>query len=97
MHIGNLADYRSTGLTTGSSGEYFAYEYDAVGNRKTYTATITQTTVITYEYDYADRLLNAGGVAYAWDDLGRLLHDGTRSYAWDAAGRLISVCKASRA
>jgi hypothetical protein len=23
------ADYRSTGLTTGTSGEYFAYAYDA--------------------------------------------------------------------
>ena len=52
-----------------SSGEYFAYEYDAVGNRKTYTATITQTTVITYHYDATDRLLNAEGVAYTWDDL----------------------------
>ena len=56
-----------------SSGEYFAYAYDSVGNRTAYTATLTQTTVITYQYDAADRLVNAGGVAYTWDDLGRLL------------------------
>jgi YD repeat-containing protein len=74
-----------------SSGEYFAYEYDAVGNRKTYTATITQTTVITYDYDHADRLVRVGDVDYTWDDLGRLLDDGTHQYAWDAAGRLVSV------
>jgi hypothetical protein len=97
------ADYRSMRFTTGASGEYFAYTYDAVGNRTTYTATITQTTVITYKYpsatlrtgDAADRLVRVGDVDYAWDALGRLLDDGQCTYAWDAAGRLISVCEAT--
>jgi YD repeat-containing protein len=33
------ADYRSTGLTAGSTGESFAYQYDAVGNRTVMTTT----------------------------------------------------------
>jgi hypothetical protein len=49
------ADYRSTGLTTGSSGEAFTYTCDAVSNRTAYTATVTQTTVTTYTYDAANR------------------------------------------
>jgi YD repeat-containing protein len=47
-----------------SSGETFQYAYDAAGNRTTYTATTTQTHVITYAYDAANRLVNAGGVSY---------------------------------
>jgi pimeloyl-ACP methyl ester carboxylesterase len=70
-----------------------------VGNRTTYTATITQTTVITYKYpsatlrtgDAADRLVRVGDVDYTWDNLGRLLDDGIYTYTWDAAGRLITV------
>jgi hypothetical protein len=42
-----------------------------VGNRETYTATITNTVVTTYAYDAANRLVNAGGVAYTWSDAGR--------------------------
>ncbi len=58
-------------------GEY-AYAYDAVGNRTAYTTTITGTTVITYQYDAANRLLESvevGGdtTTYEWDDAGRLI------------------------
>jgi len=74
-----------------SSGERFEYAYDAVGNRTAYTATITQTTVTTYTYDAADRLVKLGDVDYTWDDVGRLVDDGTYTYTWDAAGRLITV------
>jgi YD repeat-containing protein len=74
-----------------SSGEKFEYQYDAVGNRTIYTATLTQTTVTTYSYDAGNRLVNAGGVAYTWDDLGRLANDATYTYTWDGAGRLITV------
>jgi uncharacterized protein RhaS with RHS repeats len=74
-----------------STGEQFEYAYDAVGNRETYTATITNTVVTTYAYDAANRLVNAGGVAYTWSDAGRLLADGAYTYTWDAAGRLITV------
>jgi hypothetical protein len=50
------ADYRSTGLTAGSSGEAFSYAYDAVGNRTEQTRLLTSTTVMTYHYDHANRL-----------------------------------------
>jgi len=74
-----------------SGGENFQYAYDAVGNRTAYTATITQTTVTTYTYDAANRLVNTGGVPYTWDNRGNLLADGVYTYTWDAAGRLITV------
>ncbi|MCR4407951.1 MAG: hypothetical protein NUW24_13710 [Anaerolineae bacterium] len=49
------AEYRSTRLTAGSTGESFAYEYDAVDNRTVLTETTpangTRTTH--YEYDAA--------------------------------------------
>ena len=72
-----------------SSGVEFEYVYDAVGNRTSYTATITSTQNTTYAYDAANHLVNVGGVAYTWDDLGRLVNDGTYSFTWDAASRLI--------
>jgi hypothetical protein len=37
-----------------SSGENFKYDYDAVGNRETYTATVSSTTVTTYSYNAAN-------------------------------------------
>ena len=44
------ADYRSTTLTAGSTGEHFVYAYDAVGNRTAFTQTtaLAETTVTTY-------------------------------------------------
>jgi YD repeat-containing protein len=63
-----------------SSGEKFEYVYDAVGNRTSYTATITSTQNTTYSYDAANRLVNVGGVGYTWDDLGRLVNDSTYTY-----------------
>jgi RHS repeat-associated protein len=74
-----------------STGENFQYAYDAVGNRSTYTATITQTTVTDYQYDAANRLVNAGDVVYTWSDTGRLLNDDAYQYTWNAAGRLITI------
>jgi YD repeat-containing protein len=69
--------YRLTGADY-SSGESFAYAYDAVGNRTVHTRTLTATTVITYAYeceaslkrskrDAANRLVNVDGVDYTWD------------------------------
>jgi YD repeat-containing protein len=82
------------------NGEY-RYAYDAVGNRTAYTTTITSTTVITYRYDAANRLLEsreAGGevTVYEWDDAGRLVHtavDSThgRTYTYDQRGNLTSA------
>jgi RHS repeat-associated protein len=71
-----------------STGEFFHYSYDAVGNR------LTQDTLAganTYDYDFANRLIEVDGVAYAWDDNGNLLDDGLREYAYDHANRLTSV------
>ena len=70
--------YRLTGADY-SSGESFAYAYDAVGNRTAQTRTLTSTSVTTYTYecaaslkrsgrDAANRLTSVNGVAYTWDD-----------------------------
>jgi YD repeat-containing protein len=82
------------------NGEY-RYAYDAVGNRTTYTTTITNTTVIAYSYDAANRLLEsreAGGevTVYQWDDAGRLLGTAVdsingRTYTYDQRGNLTSA------
>ena len=77
-----------------STGEKFAYDYDAVGNREamTVTAPLGGTEVTTYTYDAANRLTYVGGVALTWDNNGNLVedHEGTE-YAYDTANRLIRV------
>ncbi|MBC7228079.1 MAG: hypothetical protein H5T61_12765 [Thermoflexales bacterium] len=86
--------YRLTGATY-STGESFAYAYDAVGNRTVYTETTpangTRTTQ--YAYDAANRLLvsiTAGQpITYTWDARGNLIGDGTFTYAYNSAGRLV--------
>ncbi len=55
------------------------------------TRTITNTQVITYQYDNANRLTKAGGVTYTWDNNGNLLNDGNALYRYDPANRLIST------
>jgi YD repeat-containing protein len=78
-----------------STGETFAYQYDAVGNRTAMTETtaLDETTVTTYTYDTANRLLASLSpghlVSYAWDDRGNLTSDGTFTYTYSAAGRLV--------
>jgi RHS repeat-associated protein len=76
-----------------SSGEAFAYEYDAVGNRTVFTQTLGSTTVTTYTYDAANRLTAAGNVEYTWDARGNLIGDGTFTYTYNAAGRLVRACR----
>jgi RHS repeat-associated protein len=71
-----------------SSGEFFAYAYDAVGNRLAMTTTEGTTA---YTYDAANRLTNVDGVAYTWDNNGNLLSDGTRTFQYDYANRLTQV------
>jgi len=51
------ADYRSTGLTAGSTDEIFEYTYDATGNRILAEETISGTTL----YLYPSATLGAGG------------------------------------
>ena len=71
-----------------STGEFFHYSYDPVGNR------LTQDTLAgtnSYTYDIANRLIEVDGVNYIWDDNGNLLDDGMREYAYDHMNRLTSV------
>jgi RHS repeat-associated protein len=78
-----------------STGEYFTYTYDAVGNRLTQTICLGTPTCSpvnsTYAYDESNRLISVNGTAYTWDNNGNLLNDGTNTYAYDAANRLTSV------
>jgi RHS repeat-associated protein len=77
-----------------STGERYEYAYDAVGNRTAYTVTtpLAGTTVTTYTYDAANRLLVSASpghsVTYTWDDRGNLTNDGVFTYAYNSAGRL---------
>lgn len=71
-----------------SSGEFFHYTYDRVGNRLTQD---TQAGMDTYAYDDANRLTSVNGIAYTWDANGNLLDDGTSTYSYDHANRLTSV------
>jgi hypothetical protein len=71
-----------------STGAYYHYTYDSVGNRLTQT---TQLATTNYAYDSANRLTSVDGVNYTWDNNGnsstgsarRLLNDGVNTYAGD--------------
>jgi RHS repeat-associated protein len=75
-----------------STGENFAYGYDAVGNRTAYTRTLEATSVITYHYDAANRLdlfyTDGAPTDLEWDANGNLLTQGSNEYTWDAANRM---------
>jgi YD repeat-containing protein len=76
-------------------GSYFAYTYDAVGNRlsevECWGGTSCTPITTTYGYDAANRLTSVGTQAYTWDDNGNLLADGVFTYTYDAANRLITA------
>jgi len=69
-----------------STGESFAYQYDAVGNRTAMTDTLG---THTYTYDAANRLTSVDGVPHTWDDRGNLVSDGTFTYTYNSAGRVV--------
>jgi RHS repeat-associated protein len=71
-----------------STGEFFHYTYDAVGNRLTQE---TGAGTNTYTYDIANRLTSTDGVPLTWDANGNLLSDGASSYSYDPANRLRTV------
>jgi RHS repeat-associated protein len=70
-----------------STGDYYHYAYDAVGNRLTET---TQLATTSYQYDVANRLTSVDGINYTWDNNGNLLNDGVNTYTYDPANRLVS-------
>ena len=47
--------------------------------------------MITYQYDSANWIISADGIAYTWDNNGNLTNDGSANYLYDRANRLIST------
>ncbi|MBN1878296.1 MAG: hypothetical protein JXA33_29015, partial [Anaerolineae bacterium] len=80
-----------------STGIYYGYQYDTVGNRQAYTQTTAfdATTVTTYTYDAANRLQVTGSlshpVTYTWDNRGNLVNDGVYTYTYNSAGRMVQA------
>jgi RHS repeat-associated protein len=75
-----------------STGDYYHYTYDSVGNRLTEESKIEGLlSAVDYAYDEANRLTSVDNVAYTWDANGNLLNDGANTYTYDSANRLISV------
>jgi RHS repeat-associated protein len=68
-----------------STGEYFHYQYDLVGNRLQQD---THEGTNLYIYDDANRLIDVDGVTFTWDDNGNLIQDDLRIYHYDHANRL---------
>ena len=71
-----------------SSGEFFHYAYDTVGNRLSQE---TQLGSESYAYDAADRLISLDGTAFTWDANGNLLGDGDWSHTYDHADHLTGL------
>ena len=73
-----------------SSGDYYYYAYDSVGNRLTETTAKGETA---YTYDPANRLTSVNGQAVQWDDNGNMLADGQAVYTYNTANKLVGVTK----
>jgi RHS repeat-associated protein len=71
-----------------SSGKFFHYIYDAVGNRLTQE---THEATNAYTYDIANRLTSVDGISFTWDANGNLISDGDTTYTYDVANRLRTV------
>jgi YD repeat-containing protein len=65
-----------------STGEFFHYSYDAVGNRLMQERLAGTNTSA---YDIANRLIEVDGVPYTWDANGNLLNDGASIYTYNHA------------
>ena len=83
-----------------STGESFAYEYDAVGNRQVMTRTtpLSGTVVTTYTFDVANRLTDRAvsdgrTYTYTWSNQGQMLAEWTpgsavRTFSYDTRGQM---------
>ncbi len=75
-----------------STGDYYHYTYDAVGNRLQQTTMVNGlSSVVDYGYDNANRLTSVNGTTYTWDNNGNLLNDGVKSYSYNKANQLMTV------
>jgi hypothetical protein len=75
-----------------STGDYYHYTYDTVGNRLTQETLIGSVPLTTsYVYDAANRLTSVDSVPYTWDNNGNLLNDGVNNYTYDAANQLTAM------
>jgi len=75
-----------------STGDSYAYTFDAVGNRLAQESMVGGlSSVVSYQYDIANRLTDQNGVPYNWDANGNVLADGNNTYTYDSANRLTSV------
>jgi RHS repeat-associated protein len=78
----------------GGAGEFIAWSYDAVGNRRTETRPAGTTTS---SYDAADQLTATAGLVsatYAYDARGNQTRAGDRSFAYDRTDQLVSTTAA---
>jgi len=75
-----------------STGDYFHYTYDYVGNRLTQAKSVNgvQSSDM-YVYNVANQLSSVNGVNFTWDANGNLTSDGVNTYTYDHADRLITV------
>jgi len=71
-----------------NDGSYYAYTYDAVGNRLTET---TEKTTNTYTYMANNWLSTVNNKHYSYDGDGNLRYDGNLNYNYDSADRLTQV------
>ncbi len=72
-----------------STGDYYHYGYDAVGNRLSQDTQVGGLPITTtYLYDDANRVQSVSGVTYTFDANGNLLNDGINTYTYDSANRL---------
>ncbi|NJN66382.1 MAG: hypothetical protein HC884_06535 [Chloroflexaceae bacterium] len=71
-------------------GEQVSYAFDPMGNRTTMRVGSAETT---YQYDAADRLLQAGDITFTWDRAGRMIRRTQQriptSYTYDARDRML--------
>lgn len=75
-----------------STGDYFHYTYDYVGNRLTQAKSVNGVqSSDTYLYNVANQLASVNGVNFTWDANGNLTSDGVNTYTYDHADRLTAV------
>jgi len=95
----STVDYGGDANADAGAAETQTYTFDAAGNRKQMTDTISGassgngTTTHNYVFDNANRLTSVDGAAYTNDANGNTLTGGGRVNTWDSENRLVSCAK----